>query len=136
MKAAKKAAQGADGGVGRVSPRRPAGGSRARTRGKTRLRHAADDGGATRAIYAEAGAPGKAAPRAPRRDHRASTKRIRRNRAGSALRCHLPPSVVGLFNRSRVTAARHTTLRVRLFFSSRCLKWTIVTTRNSSSEKS
>ena len=123
MKAAKKADQGADGGAGRVSRGRPAGGSRARTRGnraraggKTRPRHAADNGGAARATCAEAGATGKAARRAPRRDHRASTKRIRRNRAGSAPRCHLPPSVAGLFNRSRATAARHPTLRVRLFF--------------------
>ena len=65
---------------------------RARAGGKTRPRHAADVGGTTRATCAGAGAPGKAARRARRRDTRANTIRIRRNRAGA--RTALPPAAV------------------------------------------
>lgn len=60
MQAAKKDAQGADGGVGRFPPGIPAGGSRARTRGNRRAQ-AEKNGRGTRRTTA--GSPARPAPR-------------------------------------------------------------------------
>jgi hypothetical protein len=68
MKTTKKAAQGADGGVGRVSSGRPAGGSRARSRGNGRAQAEKRGRGTRRTLAGPPArpAPGPARPEKPR----------------------------------------------------------------------